>query len=99
MNNLDELLCKIETENTEEILGEQDLVKKLNFLCENGLVEIIQEKIALTENGKKARTTGIDSPVPKIRSTDFTTLNAPLEKKGKRASNFISKLKKKLLRQ
>lgn len=98
MDDLNELLRKIETENAEEILGEKDLVKKLNFLCQNGLVEIMQEKITLTEKGKEARIKGIDCPVQQIESTDFTELSSALEAGKKTTSNLFSKLKKKLLK-
>lgn len=98
MTDLDELLRKIEAENAEEILGEHDLVNKLNFLCQNGLVEIMREKITLTEKGKEARIKGIDCPVQQIETTDFTELSSALKAGKNSTSNLLSKLKKKLFK-
>lgn len=58
MDQLDTLLKLIEEGNEEKILAEKDLIKAFNKLCKYNLVEIREEGIFLTPDGKKARLEG-----------------------------------------
>ncbi len=48
----------IDESNSEVILSQPNLTKKLNYLCEKGLIEIFDEEILLTSIGRHFKETG-----------------------------------------
>ena len=67
MNSTEKILILIEREDVVSILAEGALVEKLAELLKYELLEIVGDKILLTQKGTGARITGIDKIISELK--------------------------------
>lgn len=75
----------IDESNSEVILSQPDLIKKLNYLSEKGLIEILDEEMLLTSIGRQFRETGEIEEIVSPKTSVETPSN------GSRNKNSILK--------
>lgn len=76
----------IDESDSEVILSQPDLIKKLNYLSEKGLIEIFDEEILLTSIGRHFKETG---EIEEIVYSPKTSVETPSN--GSRNKNNILK--------